>query len=128
MLGRATAGGDSLIGIPERTIAASGVLRVGRVNDERAGLPVCDGTVLEPRVVVWCTGFTADYGWVNLPVLLPDGRPRHRRGVATDMAGLYFVGLRFQHRMTSSLLGGVGADAAFVADQVARRVGASVAA
>jgi putative flavoprotein involved in K+ transport len=35
--------------------------------------------------------------------------------------GLYFLGLRFQHRMSSSLVGGVGEDAAFVASEVARR-------
>jgi len=125
---RAQAGGDALIGIPERVIAASGVTRVGRVTDVRDGLPVCDGVVLEPRVVVWCTGFTPNYGWVDLPVLHTDGRPRQRRGVATDMPGLYFVGLRFQHRMTSSLLGGVGADAAFIAEKVVRRVEAGVTA
>jgi putative flavoprotein involved in K+ transport len=56
-----------------------------------------------------------------LPVLDDAGQPRHRRGVAADSPGLYFVGLRFQHRMTSALLGGVGEDAAFIAEQVARR-------
>jgi len=119
---RAARGGDALIGIPERALGAGGVVRVGRVTEERGGLPVCEGTVLEPRVVVWCTGFTPDYGWIDLPVLDDEGRPRHRRGVATDLPGLYFVGLRFQHRMTSSLVGGVGADAAFVAEQVMRRI------
>lgn len=124
---RASRGGDALIGIPERALMAVGVVRVGRVTDERAGLPVCDGKVLEPRVVVWCTGFTPDYGWIDLPVLDEAGRPRHHRGVATDLAGLYFVGLRFQHRMTSSLVGGVGADAAFIAERVVRRIEHAVA-
>jgi putative flavoprotein involved in K+ transport len=73
-------------------------------------------------VIVWCTGFTPDYSWIDVPVLGEDGMPRHNRGVATDMAGLYFVGLRFQHRVTSSLIGGVGADAEFIAKQVVRRV------
>jgi putative flavoprotein involved in K+ transport len=97
------------------------------VTGEHDGLPVCDGEVLAPRVIVWCTGFAPNYGWIDLPILDTDGRPRHRRGVATDIPGLYFVGLRFQHRMTSSLLGGVGADAAFIAEQVVRRVEAGVA-
>jgi hypothetical protein len=34
---------------------------------------------------------------------------------------LFFVGLRFQHRVSSSLLGGVGPDAAFIAERVAER-------
>jgi putative flavoprotein involved in K+ transport len=114
-------GGDALIGIPERTLTNTGVVRVGRLTDERGGLPVCDGVVVEPRVIVWSTGFRPDYSWIKLPLLDDDGYPRHRRGVVADLPGLYFVGLRFQHRMTSSLVGGVGADAGFIAEQVARR-------
>jgi putative flavoprotein involved in K+ transport len=118
---KARRGGDALIGIPERELATAGVLRVGRLDEERAGLPVCGSEVIAPSVIVWCTGFAPDYGWIDLPVIGDDGYPRHRRGVAIDRPGLYFVGLRFQHRLSSSLLGGVGADAAFIADCVARR-------
>jgi putative flavoprotein involved in K+ transport len=131
---RAVRGGDALIGIPERALAEAGVVRVGRLTEVRGGLPVCPGgrakasecrgEVLRPRVVVWCTGFVSDYSWIDLPVLDEHGHPRHRRGAAVDFPGLHFVGLRFQHRMTSSLIGGVGADAAFIAEQVARRVAA----
>jgi putative flavoprotein involved in K+ transport len=126
-LGAHALGGDPLVGHPAEALAASGVVRVGRVTDARGGLPVCEGEVLSPRVVVWCTGYTADYGWIDLPVLDDAGRPRHRRGVVPGAPGLYFVGLRFQHRMTSSLLGGVGADAAYVAGQVAARCEAACA-
>ena len=51
-----------------------------------------------------------------------DGRPVCEGGEPIDPRVAYFVGLRFQHRMSSSLVGGVGADAAHVAEQVARRV------
>jgi putative flavoprotein involved in K+ transport len=114
-------GGDALIGIPERTVTKAGVIRVGKLAEERGGLPVCGGTIVEPKVIVWSTGFRPDFRWISLPVLGEDGYPRHDRGVAANAPGLYFVGLRFQYRMTSSLVGGVGADAAFIADQVARR-------
>ena len=114
-------GGDALIGIPERSLADAGVVRIGKITDERNGRPVCDGQVIEPRVVVWCTGFAPDYSWIELPILDEAGNLRHRRGVSTDVPGLYFVGLRFLHRMNSSLIGGVGADAAFIAEQVAQR-------
>jgi putative flavoprotein involved in K+ transport len=122
---RARGGGDPLVGIPERSLAAAGVARVGRVDDERGGLPLCGEQALRPRVIVWCTGFVPDYRWIELPVLDERGHPRHRRGVAADVPGLYFVGLRFQHRMSSSLLGGVGADAAYVVEQVAHRAAAA---
>ena len=121
VLRRRMTGGDALIGIPERMLASAGVVRMGRLTDERGGFPLFGAEVLEAPVIVWATGFRPDYRWINLAVLDADGYPRHRRGVAMDSPGLYFVGLRFQHRMTSSLLGGVGADAAFIADQVAQR-------
>jgi putative flavoprotein involved in K+ transport len=35
--------------------------------------------------------------------------------------GLYFVGLFFQSAATSSLVGGVGRDAAYIADNIAAR-------
>ncbi|GLC24883.1 flavin-containing monooxygenase [Roseisolibacter agri] len=118
--------GDPLVGIPARQLADAGIARVGRVTDARDGRPVCDGVPLDARVVVWCTGFAPDYAWIRQPVLDADGWPRHRRGIAVGVPGLHFLGLRFQHTMTSALLGGVGADAAFVADAVARRCEAVV--
>ena len=113
--------GDALIGIPERLLRDAGVRRVGRLDEARDGRPVCGDEALEPAVIVWCTGFAPDYGWIRHPVVGDDGYPLHRRGVVDAAPGLFFVGLRFQHRATSSLIGGVGADAAWIAEQVARR-------
>jgi len=113
--------GDQRIGISERALSAAGINRIGRLVDERGGLPVCGDTVIEPRAIVWCTGFEADYRWIQLPVLNERGTPSHRRGVSSAVDGLYFAGLRFQYRLSSSLIGGVGEDAAFVAAQIARR-------
>ena len=113
--------GDPLIGIPARRLTEAGVVRVGRLTEARGGRPVCEGEVLEPAVIVWCTGFRPDYGWIDVPVLDAQGVPRHRRGVALDAPGLYFAGLPFQYRRTSALLGGAGEDAAFIAGEVARR-------
>ena len=125
--GRAREGGDALIGIPERALVEAGVCRVGRVEEALDGWPVVDGTPIRPSAIVWCTGFLADYSWIDAPVFDDRGWPRHRRGVATDATGLYFLGLRFQHRLTSSLVGGVGDDAAFLAAEVARRAEAAMA-
>lgn len=123
---RTKSGGDALIGIPEHTLAEAGVVRVGRLESERGGMPVCGGAVLDPKVIIWCTGFAPDYSWIDLPVFAADGFPRHNRGVVPEAPGLFFLGLRFQHRMSSSLIGGVGADATFIADQVAQRCEAMV--
>jgi len=118
---KATAGGDALIGIPEKVLADAGVRRVGRLDAERAGFPVCEGEVLEPRVIVWSTGFAPAYRWIDLPILDDTGYPRHERGVVPHAPGLFFLGLRFQQRMSSSLIGGVGMDAAYIAERVAQR-------
>jgi putative flavoprotein involved in K+ transport len=113
--------GDALIGIPETELKQSGVVRVGRLDGVRGGLPVCGSEIVEPRVIVWCTGFRPDYGYIDLPIFDESGFPRHWRGVVSESPGLYFLGLRFQHRLNSSLVGGVGEDAAYVAEQVAQR-------
>jgi putative flavoprotein involved in K+ transport len=62
-----------------------------------------------------------DYRWIDLPIFGTDGYPRHTRGVVSEAPGLFFLGLRFQHRLSSSLIGGVGQDAAHVASVVAQR-------
>jgi len=58
-----------------------------------------------------------DYSWIDLPVVDPDGRLRHRRGV-TEVPGLYFLGLTWQHTRGSALLGWVKDDAEFIADRI----------
>jgi putative flavoprotein involved in K+ transport len=116
-----THGGDPLVGITAHDIAAAGVRRVGRLTAARDGLPVCEGEVVRPATIIWCTGFLPDFGWIELPVTDAAGHPRHRRGIACDVDGLFWVGLRWQYRLTSALLGGVGEDAQFIAERVAAR-------
>ncbi len=76
--------------------------------------------------VVWATGFRRDLSFLDAPVLDPSGTPRHRRGV-TDAPGLFLLGLRWQHRRSSSFLDGVGADAEFLAERIAARATAVAA-
>ena len=49
-----------------------------------------------------------------------DGEPEHERGV-TAAPGLYFLGLRWQSRRSSSFLDGVAADAEYVTAHLAAR-------
>lgn len=67
--------------------------------------------------VIWATGFRRDYSWVNAPVFDADDEPMQRRGV-TAAAGLYFLGLRWMYRRSSNLIGGVGADATYLVEQL----------
>jgi putative flavoprotein involved in K+ transport len=47
-----------------------------------------------------------------------DGQVAHRRGV-TDVSGLYFLGLSWQHTRGSALLGFVNDDATFLTGHIA---------
>jgi putative flavoprotein involved in K+ transport len=71
--------------------------------------------------VIWATGYGVDFGWIDLPVLNPQGEPIHRRGI-TEIPGLYFLGLQWLSKMSSSFLSGVGDDAAVLADHIASRL------
>jgi putative flavoprotein involved in K+ transport len=76
-----------------------------------------DGSELAVDAVIWATGYRPDYSWIDLPVFDPDGRLRHRRGV-TDVPGLYFLGLTWQHTRGSALIGWVEDDAEYLAEQI----------
>jgi putative flavoprotein involved in K+ transport len=108
-------------------LAAAGVDRVlGRVGGVSNGRPVLeDGTVLDVANVIWCTGFRRDYSWIEPSITDADGWPVQDRGVVAGVAGLYIVGLPFETRIASALLGGVWRDAAYVGDRVAEQAAAA---
>ncbi len=94
------------VGLKPRVVGASG-----------RTVSFADGSGLEIDAVIWATGYRPDHSWIELPVLDSDGLLRHRRGV-TDVPGLYFLGLSWQHTRGSALLGWVKQDAAFIAAQL----------
>ncbi|MGA7668818.1 MAG: NAD(P)-binding domain-containing protein [Nitrolancea sp.] len=109
---------------PSRSdIAAAGVERItARATGVRDGKPMLDdGQVLDVRNVVWCTGFQEDYSWIEGLTYGEDSYPEEDHGVVTGTPGIYFVGLRFQRSGASSLVGGVGRDAKYIARHIAKR-------
>jgi putative flavoprotein involved in K+ transport len=74
------------------------------------------------RTILWATGYGRSYPWLEVPVLDDAGELVHCEGV-TAAPGLFALGLRFQRTRRSHFLGGVGADAAFIAAEIARRAG-----
>ncbi len=104
-------------------LVAAGVERVqARTVGARGGMPLLDdGRVIEAANVVWATGFRHDHGWIHVALTGPDGWPRQTRGVVTDVPGLFFIGLPFMYAGASALLGGVGRDAAYLADRMERQ-------
>ena len=79
-----------------------------------------DGSTLSPAAVIWATGFALDHSFVQAPVFDEDGQVVHRRGV-TEVPGLYFLGLPWQHTRGSALLGWVKNDAEYIAAEIAKR-------
>jgi putative flavoprotein involved in K+ transport len=115
-------GGTPLIRLRPKDILRAGVIRVPKVGGTADGRPhLEDGDILDVDAVIWATGFGPDFGWIELPIFGKDGYPVHRRGVVAGEPGLYFVGLPFQHTLTSALIGGVGADARYVAEHLRSR-------
>lgn len=122
LLHRKTASkGDPVFDVERAKAEEAGVERVTRIVSVEEGLPVSrEGRRFDVEEIVWATGFRPDFSWIELDAFDPEGRPCQVRGVATEVRGLYFVGLRWLHRLDSSLLGGVGADARHVADHIHR--------
>ena len=105
-------------------LAARGVRRhTARVSGLTDGRPtLSDGTVLDVRNVIWCTGFKQVFDWIELPIFGSDGWPREYRGVCTEAPGLFFCGLSFQYAFSSMVLPGISRDAEYVATKIATRV------
>jgi putative flavoprotein involved in K+ transport len=115
---RVRARGDLVIGSSVKALRGRGVAVGPRVVSCSAeGVTFADGLRLSPRSVIWATGFRSDYSWIEVPGVLDGGMPVHRRGV-TDVPGLFFLGLPWQHTRGSALLGFIKHDAAFVAGQL----------
>ena len=119
---KVVAHGAPSIRVKPAQLSGAGVIRVPRTVGVRDGRPVIDGgETLDVANVIWCTGFDPGFSWIHLPVFGADGRPEQERGVVRDQPGLYFVGLNFLFAMSSTMVHGVGRDAAYIADQIVTR-------
>jgi putative flavoprotein involved in K+ transport len=118
-LGRRLRDRDALIASSPRRLKRRGVdLKPRAVGASGRSVRFDDGSKLDVDAVIWATGYQSDHSWIELPVTDPGGRVRQRRGV-TDVPGLYFLGLAWQHTRGSALLGWVQDDAEFIAEQIA---------
>lgn len=114
--------GTLLVRTKANDLAKAGVKRVPRTADVQNGLPVLeDGRVLEVANVIWCTGYTPGFSWIDLPIM-GELEPKHRRGVVQSQPGLYFVGLNFLYAQSSTMIQGVSRDAEYVVQQIAARL------
>jgi putative flavoprotein involved in K+ transport len=128
-VGRPASRREFIIGSNRRRLGSAGVrFRPRLVDADRTIVRFADGSMLENvRSVVWATGYRPDYAWIHVPGVVENGRVVHRRGV-TEVPGLYFLGLSWQHTRGSALLGFVNDDATYLADRIATRHQAAMSA
>jgi putative flavoprotein involved in K+ transport len=120
--GRRMSRRDFVIGTNRRRLERAGVRFRPRLVDAtgRTVRFADHGLLEEVGVVVWATGYRPDYGWIKVPGVVREGQVVHRRGV-TEVPGLFFLGLSWQHTRGSALLGFVNDDAAYLAERIASR-------
>jgi putative flavoprotein involved in K+ transport len=127
-LGRRMSSRDFIIGSSRRRLQKKGVRFRPRLTGAGGRTAqFADGGTLDAGVVIWATGYRPDYSWIDIPGVVQDGQVTHRRGV-TEVSGLYFLGLTWQHTRGSALLGFVNDDAAYLAGRIATHQRATSAA
>lgn len=105
-----------------RDLAHAGVIRRPRTVGVEDGKPLtADGQRLEVAGVVWCTGCTRGFDWIDLPVFDEEGHVSQERGVVQAQPGLYFLAQRFQHSPLSDTLLGISREAPWVVEHLASR-------
>ncbi len=69
------------------------------------------------RTVMWATGFSPDYSWLELPILDRKGKIKHDGGVG-EWPGLYVMGMTLLRRRKSSFIHGAEDDARDLCDHL----------
>ncbi len=96
-------------------------------NDEPAGPEVAASGITELDLeragigsVIWCTGFTADFDWLDSRVTNENGRPVHSRGIS-PVPGIFFLGFPWLTSRKSGIIHGIDEDARIVVEAIAAR-------
>lgn len=114
--------GAPLVRAKPRDLDAAGIQRVPRMVGVESGRPMLeDRGLLGVTNVIWSTGFTPGFSWIDLPVFDETGEVAHRAGFTETEPGLSFVGQHFLYAMSSTMIHGVGRDAKRIVDAIAAR-------
>ncbi|PSS57857.1 NAD(P)/FAD-dependent oxidoreductase [Pseudomonas sp. BBP2017] len=70
--------------------------------------------------IIWATGYSVDYAWLQVNAFKADGKPQHQRGVSSE-PGIYFVGLPWLARRGSAFIWGVWHDARHIAEHIIKQ-------
>lgn len=83
------------------------------------GLTELDLSAADVTSVIWCTGFSADFGWLHLPVFDDRGHPIHNRGIS-EIPGVYFLGFPWLHSGKSGVIHGIEEDAGHLFEDMSK--------
>ena len=72
------------------------------------------------RSIIWATGYTQDFSWLNVESFDASGNPCHNRGVSEEN-GIYFIGLPWLSMRGSSFIWGVWQDAKYLSEHIAKK-------
>jgi putative flavoprotein involved in K+ transport len=67
--------------------------------------------------VIWCTGFDANWDWLQVNVFDEHGRPQHILGIS-EHPGLYFIGFPWLSKRKSGTLYGIAEDTARIVEHI----------
>lgn len=77
-----------------------------------------DGNEVQVQNIIWATGFQPDYSWIQInDAFNSSGNPIHSQGVSS-VSGLFFLGIPWQSRRSSSLIAGVDRDAQSLSEKL----------
>jgi putative flavoprotein involved in K+ transport len=118
---------DQLYAIVDQALARKGALPPIPAEEhepqvDEAGTDSLDLQASGIGTVLWCTGFGADFSWMDPGLLDERGWPRRQGFRAECIEGLYYIGLRWLTMRGSGNFLGFPADAAAVADAVAAQL------
>ena len=120
--GKMLSGGLPRIRQRRSNLDVAGVNWVDRVTGVANGRPqLADGRTLGVKNVIWCTGYDLGLSWIDVPIFDAHGEPRQTSGRVEGEPGLYFVGQHFQHSVSSTMIHGVGRDAALIVRTIRKR-------
>lgn len=112
--------GDPIFGLELKNLIRDGkvTIKPRTTGTHHKLISFVDGSKVEVENVIWATGFHSDYSWILIPGILNEKeKPIHSRGVS-KVKGLYFLGLPWQYRRGSALIGGVGVDAKHIVESI----------
>lgn len=119
----------ALLDAADAYIAANGLdlpqepeARIMLPDPECISIPILELDLAKAGVttIIWATGYSVDYNWLQVDAFKADGKPQHQRGVSSE-PGIYFVGLPWLARRGSAFIWGVWHDARHIGEHIIKQ-------